>query len=192
MNIHKNEVERCIRNNGDKLVTSRKIYLSYPTAVFVDEPDLEFEIKNQIADFFNVGIHCVQFTGSAKTGWSFHSEKEFEKGESDLDAAIISSENFIKYISIISSETNKYTNLSGFRRNLQGVSHADLLRDGIARHSLINLKYLPNGETRQRISKFFNRMTREYNELFREISVVIYATASCFENKQRFGFPEKK
>ena len=192
MTIHKDEIERCIATNGNKLSAARKIYLSYPTAAFGDDYDVEFEIRDKIASFFEVDIHCVQFTGSAKTGWSFHARKAFQKGESDLDAAIISPEKFLSYMKLLSISTKDYTDLSGFSRTREGVSHSKIMQDNIARHTMINMKIMPSGKEKNRTREFFNKLTREYNDLFGDISVAIYGSAYFFENKQRLGFPSRR
>ena len=191
MTMHKSEIERCVTSGGNKLVVARKVYLSYPTYAFQDQHDIEFDIRDKIAAFFNVDIHCVQFAGSAKTGWSFHSKKSFRRGESDLDAAIISPEKFLHYMKQISIATKDYSDLSGFSRTRDGVSHSEIMLANIARHTMINLKIMPTGLEKTRIRTFSNVLTREYNEFFSDISVAIYGSAYFFENKQRLSFPRR-
>src|ERR1041384_100371 len=76
---------------------ARKLYLCYPTRVFVDLEELEFEILNDISLHFGIPFNHVQVVGSAKTGFSYFQNKAFVPGESDLDIALIDLNLFTQY-----------------------------------------------------------------------------------------------
>src|SRR5438094_10293333 len=96
-------------------VISRKIYTIYPAFAFEGDLDKQFEIYNAISNEFKVPITSIQMVGSAKTGYSYVKDKSFNKGESDLDIAIVDPFLFQKYSEIVIKETAGFTDLSNFK-----------------------------------------------------------------------------
>src|SRR5689334_7185986 len=87
---------------------ARKIYLCYPTNVFVNNEETAFEILDKISNHFYVPFTNIQVVGSSKTGFSYHQSKEFIPTESDLDIAIIDTSLFIKYTQVALKVTKRY------------------------------------------------------------------------------------
>jgi hypothetical protein len=185
MTSHKALVDECISSKGDLRITARKIYLSYVTEALKDDPEAEFSIRDSISKFFGTGIHCVQIAGSAKTGFSFHQNREFIEGESDLDIAIISSDLYVYYSELISYETKEYTDLGGFGRTKSKIGHDVIMKDNMARYGMILMKLLPRCNERVRISNFFDKLSKDHSRKFREVNAAIYASAYFFEIKQK-------
>lgn len=162
---------------------ARKIFLVYPTKVFVGNEEQQYVITNEIARQFDVPITSIQVAGSGKTGRSFFQQRDFVPGESDLDIAIIDARLFSKYMEIVYAETRGYTVKTGFRiRN--GISTFDeylaYLTKGIFRPDL-----MPAGKEKASITNFFGLLSRSHTDLFKDINAAIYLSELFFESKQR-------
>jgi len=161
----------------------RKVYLVYPTKAFIGDEERQYNILNEISCFFEIPIMSVQVAGSAKTGRSFHKQREFKAGNSDLDIAIIDSNLFQKYMEIVFKDTKGYSVRSSFPVR-DGKSTADeyiaYLTKGIFRADL-----MPSGEARKSWNKFFGSLSRKHGDLFKTINAGIYMSQLFFEKKQR-------
>lgn len=161
----------------------RKVYLAYPTKAFVGDEERQYLIMNEISCFFEIPIMSIQIAGSAKTGRSFHKQRDFNPGDSDLDVAIIDPSLFQKYMEIVFKDTKGYTDRTGFQIR-DGKSTADeyiaYLTKGIFRADL-----MPSGNARNTWSKFFGLLSARHGDLFKSINAGIYMSQLFFENKQR-------
>jgi hypothetical protein len=182
---HRKVVEDCIAARGDLHAAARKVYLSYPTYAFLEQPDIEYEIKERIRVHFGVGFHCIQVAGSAKTGYSFHKKSDFSYDSSDLDLAIIDSALFLSLCEYIVLITKGYTNLGLFGRTRTGIGHDSIMRKNIAEHGMIRIDIMPSSPKKTLYQKYLGEISREYNRLFTNINVAVYATSYLFEVKQR-------
>jgi hypothetical protein len=161
----------------------RKVYLAYPTKAFVGDEERQYLIMNEISSFFEIPIMSIQIAGSAKTGRSFHKQRDFKPGDSDLDVAIIDPSLFQKYMEIVFKDTKGYTDRTGFQIR-DGKSTTDeyiaYLTKGIFRADL-----MPSGSARNGWSKFFGLLSARHGDLFKSINAGIYMSQLFFENKQR-------
>ena len=125
----------------------------------------------------------IQIAGSAKTGRSFHKQRDFIPGDSDLDVAIIDASLFQNYMEAIFKETKGHSVRTGFQIR-DGQSTADeyiaYLTKGIFRADL-----MPSGEARKNWNKFFGLLSARHGDLFKSINAGIYFSQLFFENKQR-------
>ncbi|MCG8208375.1 hypothetical protein [Tenacibaculum finnmarkense] len=164
-------------------IIARKIYLSFPTNVFVGKEELQFEITNSIANQFKVPLTAIQIVGSAKTGYSYHKNKEFQPGESDLDISIVSKDLFTNYAETVLVETKGFKDLSSFARNRDGKSNFDsyktYINKGIFRPDL-----MPSCDAKNKWFNFFNKLSEKHFELFGSINAGIYLSQKFFEFKQ--------
>lgn len=171
----------------------RKVYLAYPTKALIGDEERQYQILNEISCFFNIPIMSIQVAGSAKTGRSFHKQRDFQPGNSDLDIAIIDGELYKKYMEEIFTITKGYTDKSGFPlKNGKSTSeeYISYLTKGIFRADL-----MPTCEARKQWNKFFGQLSRRHGDLFKKINAGIYMSQTFFENKQRSAikcFVEKK
>lgn len=161
----------------------RKVYLAYPTKALIGDEERQYLILNEISCFFNIPIMTIQVVGSAKTGRSFHKQKNFQPGDSDLDIAIIDYDLYRKYMEVIFSVTKGYSDKTGFPI-INGKSTAEeyisYLTKGIFRADL-----MPSCDARKQWNKFFGQLSRKHGDLFKSINAGIYMTQVFFENKQR-------
>lgn len=160
----------------------RKVYLTFPTKIFLEEPDRQYEILNEISTFFSIPITSVQVTGSAKTGRSFHKKRAFESGISDLDIAIVDPELYRKYIEMVFRKSKGYKNKTIFPIR-QGRStfreYQDYVLKGIFRADL-----MPTCRERGEWDAFFGKISRRHGDLFKRVSASIYFSEIFFEYKQ--------
>lgn len=162
---------------------ARKIFLVYPTKVFIGNEEQQYAITNEIARHFDVPITSIQVAGSAKTGRSIFQQRDFIPGVSDLDVAIIDQRLFSKYMEIVYAETRGYTDKTRFSIR-SGRSTFDeyltYITKGIFRPDL-----MPAGQEKASITNFFGLLSRNHTDLFKDINAAIYLSESFFESKQR-------
>jgi len=70
--------------------------------VFEERQDDYFEFRNRIANKFEVKYHEVLIVGSAKLGFSYYKEKDFDY-DSDIDVAIVNNRLFDEFFSRITT-----------------------------------------------------------------------------------------
>lgn len=164
---------------------ARKIFLSYPTDVFKDKLDMEFDIRNRISERFDIPITSIQVSGSAKTGYSYHKEKNFELGISDLDVSIINEKLFLQYMRIAYRTTKGYCDLSKFSSS-KGLSGGEIQKSFIQYigKGLLRPDLLPNCREKEEWFKFFNELSQDYFKIFKNINAGIYCTEFFYEHKQ--------
>ncbi len=160
----------------------RKIYITYPTYAFNGNQDLEFEILDQISNYFSLPITAIQIAGSAKTGYSYYKSKKFIKGKSDLDVAIIDAFLFQAYCETVMTETKGLKDLSRFKKTEDEDSYRSYihyLSIGYFRPDL-----MPACEPRKHWFNFFNKLSQNYVDYFSDINAGIYFSQVFFEYKQ--------
>ncbi|WP_296294104.1 hypothetical protein [Rheinheimera sp.] len=161
----------------------RKVYLAYPTKALIGDEERQYQILNDISCFAGVPIMSIQVAGSAKTGRSFHKQKDFEPGSSDLDIAIIDPGLFQRYMEKIFEITKGYSDKSSFPLK-DGKStfeeYIAYLTKGIFRADL-----MPTCEDRKAWNQFFGQLSRKHGDLFKSVNAAIYMSQLFFESKQR-------
>jgi len=172
-------IEKDLRNE----VIARKIYLSFPTKIFIGKEEIQFEITNAIANHFKIPITAVQVVGSGKTGYSYYKNKEFIDGSSDLDISIISENLFIDYCETVLIETKGFKDLSNFGRTRDGDSKFESYRKYINK-GIFRPDLMPACSARNKWFNFFNKLYEKHFELFSSINAGIYLSQKFFEYKQ--------
>jgi hypothetical protein len=162
---------------------ARKVFLSYPTRVFVGREELQYEILNEVAKFFGVPFTSVQVAGSAKLGYSVFKKTDFVAGSSDLDLAVIDTQLFARYFDLVFNMTDGYSDGSKFPIR-DGKSTEKSYRRYIAL-GLFRPDLMPTGEARSAWQNFFGQLSTKHHGHFESISAGIYISQSCFEQKQR-------
>lgn len=178
---HIEAIERSLRESVPSNLIARKIFLSYPTAVFLDGEDLEFEILNKVKTFFDIPFSSIKIVGSSKTRKSLHKENTFTPQTSDLDVAIIDPSLFLKYVEISYRATNGYSDLTNFRRvGGKAVYHEffKYITKGVFRPDL-----MPRCSDATNWKQFFSRISADHNNIFKSINAGIYASEYIFEAK---------
>lgn len=162
---------------------ARKVFLTYPTKAFVGDEERQFEILNEVSEYFRVPITCIHVAGSAKLGHSFHKKRAFTPGVSDLDLAIIDGQLFTWYLESGLYQSKGYSDGTVFPFK-DGTStqpeYLHYLARGIFRADL-----MPVGTVRAEWNNFFGKLTNQNAKAFKSISGAIYLSQQCFESKQR-------
>lgn len=165
---------------------AKKLYLSFPTDVFRNAAEVEFEIINRVANQYRVPISSVHIIGSAKTGFSLIKGTQFKPSISDLDLAIVDSNCFKD----IWEEAHLISN--GFsadrfqdpvvrgERNV-GIGQERFL--SYIQRGIIAPEFLPTGRLRSEILQNNQRIGSNYTRLFGKISVFFYLSEFFFKIK---------
>lgn len=162
---------------------ARKIYLSYPTQIFIGKEDEEFDLCNEISDFFSIPLGAIAVVGSAKLGYSAFKKQDFDVNKSDIDIAIIDPQLFIKFFEISFIKSNGY-DATKFRTDRNNKS----LRDEYVRYiskGIFRPDLMPYCEERQELWNFLNRLSRKYSHHAKKISIGMYLTEKIFLEKQK-------
>jgi len=181
--LYNKGIDIGLDKNSRNEVIARKIYLSFPTQVFIGKEELEFELISSICNQFKIPFCSVQVAGSAKSGYSYYKKKEFKLGESDLDIAIVDENLFIQYCEIILRETKGFKDLSKFGRTKDGVDKFDLYKQYITR-GIFRPDLMPLCDANKKWFNFFNKLSEKYFDLFSDINAGIYLSQKFFEYKQ--------
>lgn len=179
-----NHIEAIDKSLSEKLPhiqIVRKIYLTYPTNALIDKEEKQFEILNEISQFFQIPINHIQVCGSSKTGKSFHKASSFTPKISDLDIAIIDSHLFVKYSELVFDITQGFQNITKFstQRGNNFASYSDYISKGIFRPD-----FMPSCIERVNWFRFFNQLSLKHEDYFKSINAGIYQSQVFFEYKQ--------
>jgi hypothetical protein len=162
---------------------ARKVFLTYPTKIFVGDEERQYRILNEIAAQFDVPIHNIHACGSAKIGRSFHKHRDFAAKESDLDVAILDARLFATCVESVLSVSKGYSDRTGFHIR-DGVNVYDEYIQYLAR-GIFRPDLMPSCPERAAWHNFFGKLSDKHSDLFKSITAGIYLSQSCFEQKQR-------
>ena len=165
-----------------------KLFLSYPTSVFLEKPEIEYQIRDRVARLYSVPISAVQVTGSAKTGFSLIKRKDFDPKHSDLDLAVIDSKLFTNYWEEAHLISNGF---SAEKFNDPIDQNGSVIFGGGKKRFLkyvqlgiINPEFLPSGHMRAKIISDATRVSKDFKEHFEKITIFFYASEFFFQTKQ--------
>ena len=170
-------LDRDMKTIADEII-AEKIFLIYPSYVFRNNEDLQFNIYKEISEKFKIPITSIQLCGSGKVGYSYYKSRPFDPLESDLDIAIINSNLFNFYMENILSQSNyleQFYFSSGDKK-----SYITYLSKGWLRPD-----FMPNISLRHEWFDFFGSLSIKYSKYFAKISAGIFLSESIFRNKQK-------
>jgi hypothetical protein len=136
-----NVLKKDIGGHNDHHHMSRKIFLSYKTAVFKDDQETEYKIKSTIQERLKTPFSSIQVTGSSKTGFSFFNRTLFTVGESDLDVSIINLDLYNSCLEAAHKETKGFTDLTKFLQYKEERTDKQFLRN--LQKGFINPFFMP-------------------------------------------------
>ncbi|WP_312399178.1 hypothetical protein [Chryseobacterium sp.] len=159
----------------------RKVYLTYPTKAFIDNEEKQYDILDEISQFFGIPINHIQVCGSSKVGRSFHKSSSFTPKVSDLDISIIDTSLFTYYSETVFKVTNGLQNLTKFSsaRGNNFANYTQYVSKGIFRPD-----FMPSCPERAAWFKFFNELSLKHKDYFKSINAGIYQSQTFFEYKQ--------
>lgn len=155
-------------------------FLSFMPDYFKDKVYLLHGIRRKVATKFSIDAHQIYVCGSSQLGYSYIKQKEFTPKESDLDLAIISSTLFSKYFSIAIKETNGFSDLIKFENQTQSSSFFSY----ISRYGMIRPDLFPRSTEKTLFFGFFDKLSSEYRDHFKNINSAIYVSETAFAFKQ--------
>jgi hypothetical protein len=176
-----NKIAAMISTSAPHRVIARRVFLYEFSQVFRGDEDRGFSILNAVCERFRLPFTAVQVVGSAHTGHSYFSEKDFAAGESDLDIAIISCSLFQYYAQEVYWLTHRYSDLSKFPRN-EGLSTAQPFRNYLS-SGYFRPDLMPNCQLKTDWLGFFNKLSNKHVDLFRNINAGVYLSEGFFEMK---------
>lgn len=181
----KNLQENKERRSSSKEM-ARKLYLSYPTSVFAEKHEVEYEIRNRVRILYQVPIASVQVIGSAKTGFSLIKRTDFKKGVSDLDLAIIDPTLFNRLWEEAYEASNGFQAHKFQDTVVGGVNKVGSGRDRFLDYlhrGIVAPEFLPSGPYRAKIFSDFDRITKSYQDEFKKISAFFYCNEFFLQEK---------
>lgn len=178
INVLKSGISTHISHND----LSRKVFLSYKTAVFKDDQETEYKIKSSIQDRLKTPFSSIQVTGSSKTGFSFFNRTLFTLGISDLDVSIINLDLYNSFLEASHKETNGFTDLTKFSSYKEERTDKQFLKN--LQKGFINPFFMPDCQAKKNWLVFFRDISNRYTNKFGSINGAIYASEYFFEQKQ--------
>lgn len=183
---HIESIEKSLKENLPYQEIARKIYLTYPTSALIGREEHQYEIVNEVSQFFRIPINHVQVCGSSKTGMSFHKRTVFTPKKSDLDIAIIDNGLFLQYTEKVFTLTKGFNDRTKFRTDTF-EKYINYLSRGIFRPDL-----MPTCLERVQWFEFFNNLSVRHSSYFKSINAGVYQTQLYFEYKQINNIREYK
>lgn len=139
----------------DETVVRRLYSVELPFA-FENERGKYFDVIESCSRFLNLSVLDIKVAGSAQTGYSFHSQRPFDPGNSDLDLAVISERYFERLLRAAQKAAlpNPDT-LERPRRNafpeLHGQSAYNTFMENVAFYGRILPHHLPDCDERREL-----------------------------------------
>lgn len=178
------EIRTLAKEHRDPFSRAQRIYLDQPSHAMEGKHATEFEIKRELAEYFDIPFRHVAFTGSAHLGFSPSKGTEFSPGSSDLDVACIDAELFQRYWQVLNESTKAFNDLSGFSIHKNPLEAAGTLKEMIVKRGALYHFLLPKCRRSDLDATFLDGITLSHNHLFSKISVVIYMNEYAFCWKQ--------
>lgn len=167
---------------------ARKLYLSYPTCVFAEIPEVEYAVRDAASRLYSVPLTAIQVTGSAKTGFSLIKETDFDPMKSDLDLAVIDQRFFSflweeSYIASNGFSADRFEDpLDEKGERALGAGRLRFLK--YVQRGIISPYFMPASQLRAELLRDVARLGADHRKNFKKITVFFYASEFFFHSKQ--------
>jgi hypothetical protein len=175
------KIAAMLASNATPAAVARRLYLYDFASVFGGKEARGFAIADAVCAHFNVPFTSVKITGSAQTGYSYFKSRDFIPGDSDLDIAIIDAVLFKEWSEKTYWLTQAYTDFSNFPRK-EGVSVAQDFRNYLSA-GYFRPDLMPTSAAKLDWLRFFNKLSNDYTDLFKNINAGVYLSEGFFEIK---------
>lgn len=167
---------------SDRLRRARRLFVEERAVALADDREVEYAVKEEIANFFKVKYSEVAFAGSAQVGFSVYKNRPFMRAVSDLDVACISAELFQAGWADVITSTRAFTDSTKF----SGLKpdEISLFKDGILRRGMIRVEIMPRSNLANMWKSYEASLSRKYASYFGSISIAIYLSEYAFCWKQ--------
>lgn len=181
-------IEESVQGKRSLDSLARQVFLLGPASTFKGWEAQSFELIQEIADFFSVGVRSVGFCGSGHLGFSPVKLRPFVEGKSDLDVAIVDSECFRRYHEIVLIETRQFALRHKFptiydSRDGSTTSAFPSYRSYAAR-GMIRPDLMPDCGQKIAWMDFFRGLSRRHRPRYGKISAAVYLSEVAFTLKQ--------
>lgn len=166
----------------ERIDRSRRLFIEERSFALKDNRHIEYLIKRDVSNFFHINYSCVAFTGSAQLGFSAHKDKPFVRRVSDLDIACIDVGLFQESWVDILETTRAFTDETSF----SGIPAEKIacFKESIYKRGMIRVSQLPRSSKSLEWKKFEDKMSRDYVDFFKCVSIAIYMNEYAFCWKQ--------
>jgi hypothetical protein len=141
--------------------------------------NIGFEILSKISDHFSIPFRCIYIAGSVQTGYSYFKNRDFIPKKSDLDLAIVNSNIYKRYLDEAFNITKRYTDNRKFKNENDMKSFRNYITKGMYKPEL-----MPQSDIQIEWEKYFNNLSSDYIDYFKNINCCIYLSENTFEWKQ--------
>lgn len=176
------EVRAIARLHPDREARARRLFLHESSKAFIGERQVEFSIKSETAEFFDVPFSNIAFCGSAQLGFSPVKETEFVRGVSDLDVAIVSADLFQFAWRDVIDSTRAFSDSTKFGR--RRAEEIDIFKSQILKRGMIRVEAMPYSDLVGNWISFQDDISRKYSRSVAKISFAVYLSEYAFCWKQ--------
>lgn len=166
----------------DRLQRARRLFVEERAAALCDKREIEYEIKESIAEFFRIRYVDVAFAGSAQLGFSVVKDRLFEPAVSDLDVACVSPQLFQTAWVDVCQTTRAFTDFTKF--GSLSVAEVEHFKSNIVRRGMIRVDLMPSSILSNGWRDFASLLSRRHSALFGSVSFAIYLNEYAFCWKQ--------
>lgn len=175
------QIRAVIGSYGSRLERAQRLYLSDSSPALASIPEIEFQVRKTVSQFFQVPLRKVAFAGSAQLGVSVHKGRSFLPGESDLDIACVDGALFTRAWMDVIDVTRAFTDESGFPQRGTAISR---FKDQLLRRAMIRVAAMPTSDLSTSWRRFEDSLTLQNLATFKRVSVAIYPNEQAFCWKQ--------
>lgn len=184
----KDHLRGIARAYTDKEERARRLYIEERAFALKDKRDIEFSLKTDISNFFQIPYSNVSFCGSGQIGFSIKNNRAFDPFSSDLDVACINGDLYQKAWKDIITTTGAFNDESCYSGMSRG--QIDLFKAQILRRGMILVDFMPKSNLSLEWRRFQDEMSRKFGKFVKSVTVAIYINEYAFCWKQDSALTE--
>ena len=176
---------RALANSiSDPELRAQRIFFGEPPYAFRDKLDKAFDIKQRVSEHFQCDFRSVAFCGSAHLGFSPTKDTSFLAGSSDLDVALIDTSLFQMTWKQLVEYSKAFNDLTVFGSEPAASRKVNDIHVMLAKRGVLHLHNMPRGDIFDKDREFLRRISRDYADMFGEITISFYMNEYAFSWKQ--------
>ena len=181
--------------SDDELIDYCRKYVLHGTPyIFLNSEDKYYDFRKRIANKFNINFNEVFITGSAKLGFSFFKEKNFDY-DSDIDVAIVSKflyEEILEFIRCYQMELRKARRSVTDREIKMYHSFLEYVAMGWIRPDKLPISFMVS-DLKNNWFEFFNSISNNKSEVGNyKVCAGVFKNYLYFEEYTISGLKNKK
>tara|TARA_R110002124_G_scaffold283274_1_gene459129 strand:+ start:3192 stop:3800 length:609 start_codon:yes stop_codon:yes gene_type:complete len=183
VNVLRGNLRAVLAPQRDRLQRAKRAVLHGLGAAESGRVEELFEIRERIASEFDTQFHNVLFCGSAHYGFSPTKGTLFDPMRSDLDVAIIDLELYRKAAEEAFRVTRGFNDLTPFTHR-GGQEASEMLSRQMSKRAMILMSIMPESPWVRQRDVAMSKLSNQYSNKYRSISVAIYMSDYFFCWKQ--------